>query len=206
MILTKRTKCAACLASRAIKDYAVQMNDFRKPHGNGGNRGGNDRFGRKDFGRPSFGNRGGGFSRPGSGGDFRPTEMHQAVCSKCGRTCEVPFRPNGKKPVYCKECFESTTRDTPPQNFERRGFNTPPPSRPQNNEERPFQPIRDTRIDDLKRQADAMQSKLDRILQIMESMSRPKSPVAMPQEIAQPEGGEKKAVAPKKSAAKKKKA
>jgi CxxC-x17-CxxC domain-containing protein len=38
----------------------------------------------------------GGFGRPG---------MHQAVCSECGRRCEVPFKPTGEKPVYCNDCF-----------------------------------------------------------------------------------------------------
>lgn len=42
------------------------------------------------------------FNRGNFGG---PTEMHQAVCARCGKTCEVPFRPNGRKPVFCKECF-----------------------------------------------------------------------------------------------------
>lgn len=34
-------------------------------------------------------------------------EMHQATCSSCGRTCEVPFRPTGSKPVYCNDCFKN---------------------------------------------------------------------------------------------------
>lgn len=54
------------------------------------------------------GSRGGG----GGGGGFgerrdRPT-MHKAVCCECGNSCEVPFRPTGDKPVYCRECFEKT--------------------------------------------------------------------------------------------------
>lgn len=31
--------------------------------------------------------------------------MHRATCDKCGRDCEVPFRPTGSKPVFCHECF-----------------------------------------------------------------------------------------------------
>ena len=41
-------------------------------------------FGGRDSGRPS---------------------MHEAVCSACGKNCEVPFKPSGDKPVYCNECF-----------------------------------------------------------------------------------------------------
>ena len=56
------------------------------------------------------GNRGGG--RGGFGGnqrfggrDSRPREMHKAKCADCGNECEVPFKPTGEKPVYCRDCF-----------------------------------------------------------------------------------------------------
>lgn len=32
-------------------------------------------------------------------------EMTKAVCDKCGKSCEVPFRPTPGKPIYCDECF-----------------------------------------------------------------------------------------------------
>jgi CxxC-x17-CxxC domain-containing protein len=60
--------------------------------------------GRREGGFSSRDSRGGGFSRGGQGSGR--SEMHQAVCSDCGRTCEVPFRPTGDKPVYCSECFK----------------------------------------------------------------------------------------------------
>ena len=31
-------------------------------------------------------------------------EMHKATCAECKKECEVPFKPSGDKPVYCKEC------------------------------------------------------------------------------------------------------
>lgn len=34
-----------------------------------------------------------------------PRKMYKAVCSECGKECEVPFKPTEGKPVYCKECF-----------------------------------------------------------------------------------------------------
>ena len=37
--------------------------------------------------------------------DDRP-QMHSAVCSDCDKRCEVPFKPNGRKPVLCSDCFE----------------------------------------------------------------------------------------------------
>ena len=35
-----------------------------------------------------------------------PREMHKVVCSDCGKETEVPFKPDGDRPVYCKECFQ----------------------------------------------------------------------------------------------------
>ncbi|MFA6428228.1 MAG: CxxC-x17-CxxC domain-containing protein [Candidatus Buchananbacteria bacterium] len=54
------------------------------------------------FGRRDSGSRG--FNRGGSDGGRMA--MHEAVCSECGQTCEVPFKPTGDKPVYCNNCFK----------------------------------------------------------------------------------------------------
>ena len=56
--------------------------------------------------RRSFGNR-----RPFGG----PREMHKATCAECGKECEVPFKPRGDRPVYCKECFLKRKGITPSQ-------------------------------------------------------------------------------------------
>ncbi len=52
---------------------------------------------------------GGGRDRGGYGGGSnsgsRPN-MHSATCAKCRERCEVPFKPNGKKPIFCSNCFE----------------------------------------------------------------------------------------------------
>jgi CxxC-x17-CxxC domain-containing protein len=29
----------------------------------------------------------------------------RAICADCNKECEVPFKPSGGRPVYCKECF-----------------------------------------------------------------------------------------------------
>ena len=33
-------------------------------------------------------------------------QMHDAVCSDCGKDCQVPFKPASGKPVYCRDCFQ----------------------------------------------------------------------------------------------------
>jgi CxxC-x17-CxxC domain-containing protein len=56
---------------------------------------------------------GGGYGGNGGGGggyassSFRsgPREMFDAVCARCGKDTQVPFRPTGARPVYCSDCF-----------------------------------------------------------------------------------------------------
>jgi CxxC-x17-CxxC domain-containing protein len=50
--------------------------------------------------------------------------MFKATCASCGNACEVPFKPNGSKPIYCRDCFK---KEMP------------------SNETRPFQPRSDDR-------------------------------------------------------------
>jgi len=48
---------------------------------------------------------------------FKPTqpedetkELHAALCSECGSECEVPFKPDPHRPVYCKACWAKRRR------------------------------------------------------------------------------------------------
>ncbi|CVK18891.1 MULTISPECIES: zinc-ribbon domain containing protein [Sporomusa] len=42
----------------------------------------------------------------GSGSAGRPQrEMYDAICAECGAKTQVPFRPSGDRPVYCRDCF-----------------------------------------------------------------------------------------------------
>lgn len=94
------------------------MSNYNNQGGNGrfgGNSGGGSQFrgnSKKPFQRNSrFGNR--------SGDSIGA--MHKAICAECGTTCEVPFRPNGEKPVYCKNCFGNMGRgDTGGDRFPRK--------------------------------------------------------------------------------------
>lgn len=61
-------------------------------------------------------------SRGNDRGSDRPA-MFDAVCAKCGSACQVPFKPNGRKEVFCSKCFETVnggdSRDS--GRFENRG-------------------------------------------------------------------------------------
>ena len=56
-------------------------------------------------------------SRCKQGFDSGSREMHKSVCADCGKECEVPFRPTGDRPVYCKECW---TKRRPPSTEDNR--------------------------------------------------------------------------------------
>ncbi len=66
-----------------------------------------------DSGRPqrSFsggGGRGAGGGRSGGGGfGGAPRQMFPATCASCGQQTEVPFKPSGNRPVYCRDCFQA---------------------------------------------------------------------------------------------------
>lgn len=115
------------------------MKDFKKSHS----------FGKRDFGgRPSFGNR---------GSDW-PAESFDATCSGCNAHCEVPFRPNGKKPVYCRNCFKQNAPATT-------SFTGQPFTRPTEYKE-------DGSTNDLKKQFSILNTKLDRLISAIEAQTR----------------------------------
>ncbi len=94
----------------------------------------NKKFGGNKFGKKTFGggNRGGfGGGRGGFGGGRDRGErppMHEAICSECGQTCQVPFRPTGDRPVYCNTCFQAQKSGMAPRH-EDRGFGNDRPAR-----------------------------------------------------------------------------
>ena len=132
------------------------MTNFRKPYGGGGSRTGGAR---PKFNRNASARTG----RPGarSGSSYRgDMEKFDAICSNCGKSCQVPFRPDGKKPVYCKDCFDAPRTMHP--TFKRN---------PRVSAERVASPTpsgEGKTIGDLTRQIAAMNAKIDTMLKILE--------------------------------------
>lgn len=131
------------------------MRDFKKSGSfgrqSGGNIGGGN-FDRRESRRPSSGGRG--------GFDGGHRDLFDATCANCGKPCQVPFRPSGDRPVYCRDCFarqagsSGGSGNIPKKNFESRPpFRTHAP-----------QGIADQRIDEIKRTLDAVNSKIDQLL------------------------------------------
>ena len=150
------------LLTNSNKKY---MKDFRRQNGNGAGR--NEGFERRepsnDFRAPrrDFDNRGGFNKYQGDrGSSTRNETMHKAVCSDCNKSCEVPFAPNGNKPVYCNDCFGKKKGGS----FEKRDF---APRGPIAHESKLQSQPRDTRIDEIKSQIDSMSTKLDRMMKVL---------------------------------------
>ncbi len=116
---------------------------------------------RNDRGRG--GGRGfGGGSRGGGGGGFRGRdsgrrEMHKAVCDECGKDCQVPFRPSGDKPIFCSDCFERKDGGAPRRPTRRGGGGSGSFDKGDNTNKQ------------LLEQMTSLNSKLDRILKVLES-------------------------------------
>jgi CxxC-x17-CxxC domain-containing protein len=100
--------------------------------------------------------------------------MFKAICSDCGKECEVPFKPNGSKPVFCRDCFQGKRRFEGPKpefarrpNFEDRG--------PQHQGPPPPPPHREDFA--------ALNAKLDRILNLLTVKPEVKEVVSKPEKI-----------------------
>lgn len=83
--------------------------NYSKDHRPGGNSG--KRYARRGFGGGgSFGGR----------DNAKPT-LYPAICSECDKECEVPFKPSGDKPVFCRDCFKNQG-DSKPRESGKRDF------------------------------------------------------------------------------------
>jgi len=140
------------------------MQNFKR-NDRGGFRGNGDNGGFKG------GFRGGrGDNRGGDRGERGPVTMHSAICSSCGKPCEVPFRPTGEKPVYCRDCFagrsamggERSQRKDPRTFSANVSNNSQTNSNSQNN----------SNNYELKKQVEAMNVKLDKLLNVVHSLSQ----------------------------------
>lgn len=154
-----------------------------------------NRGGRSGGGR-SFGGR-----RDFNRGSDRPT-LHKTICSKCGKECEVPFRPTGSKPVFCRDCFRDNggAQDSrrPESNFSRPSFDNRDDNRGRSSEGPQY-----------KEQFEALNVKLDKILRILTPNAVKAEAPMIQEEIVQETGlqpeeqiviPEKKKRAPKKPA------
>ena len=45
-----------------------------------------------------------------AGTDQLGRQLYNAKCAKCGKQAQVPFKPSGDRPVYCRDCYMEQRR------------------------------------------------------------------------------------------------
>jgi len=105
-------------------------------------------------------------------------QMHSATCATCGVPVQVPFKPDGSRPIFCREHFGAGTQNTrqAPSGGPRRPFSGPREfsGKREFGPRRDFRPapVRtvvqpaapDPRIDEIQRTLAKLQVKLDQVL------------------------------------------
>ncbi len=91
----------------------------------------------------------------------RNNEIHTTKCADCGKSCQVPFKPNGKKPVYCNDCFAKNGGQGTPRTYsakpERSSYS--PTSQPHNDSKK---------FDQMSTQLKALNEKFDKVIALLE--------------------------------------
>jgi len=147
------------------------MFDSKRKGGFKGGKGGGKRFGGgSKFGGNKFG--GGGFGKRSFGGRGSDrAEMHSAICDQCDKECQVPFKPTGDRPVFCNNCFKSQGEKpgkSDRKDFGDRGYEKR--DRPEPNMENVYTTKGNAgagNADQYKKQFDALNAKLDRIIKLL---------------------------------------
>ncbi|MBC7766879.1 hypothetical protein H7Y21_02720 [Arenimonas sp.] len=103
----------------------------------------------------------------------RPITIYKTICDTCHQACEVPFKPNGKKPVFCDTCFKNMREPAPVEGaYVRRKdktiFDTPENFVQPTN----LSPMTDTNatIMQLKRELSSANAKLDKLIDMFNKL------------------------------------
>lgn len=162
------------------------MGNFQGDSRSGGFRGGN-RGGKPDFKKKTWNN-----DRSGGRDGDRDNTMHKATCSECGKSCQVPFRPLGDKPVYCSNCFAAKREGGSDrgERSERGDFSERRPRRefadrrPEPHFHEKPMPAHDG---EAKKQLEEMNRKLDRLIDAVEKLVQMKKEPAVVKPLPEPE-------------------
>lgn len=146
------------------------MEDFKQDRGKRSSSGQESRFGERDRGKSSFSgkSRGESYNR-----DRGPVAMHPAVCDQCGKACEVPFRPTEGKPIYCTICFGEKKNAGKNKNSDRTSNDKFNKSETSNNVNSGSS-FGKGNNNDLKKQVEILNVKMDRLIKAVEAMNNTK--------------------------------
>ena len=105
----------------------------------------------------------------------KDVQLFNATCTTCGKSCEVPFRPDGTKPVLCRDCFAAKNA-SPMGGRERNDRDerfAPRTNERSNDGARPHNPpvVQNTDITALTRQFAVLEAKLNEVLALLQIKS-----------------------------------
>jgi CxxC-x17-CxxC domain-containing protein len=107
--------------------------------------------------------------------------LFKTTCNHCGKDCEVPFKPNGSKPVYCSTCFNKDQHEAPrrpvrgpdERNYNvgnrEHGFSDRHAQRPDRS--------RESGAEGFRKELEALHHKLDSILAVLDTVVEKLNPI-----------------------------
>ena len=134
---------------RPMPGKSVYCSNCFKKEGEGG------KFEKRSFGKRDFGK-----------ANFEDRQMFEAICADCGKGCQVPFRPSGEKPVFCRDCFGMKKEG---------GFGAGKPGPSMGNKGN-FEPRKPDRTSE---QLEKMNAKLERMLKLLEALGQKREPASV---------------------------
>lgn len=60
-----------------------------------------------------------------AGTDQYGRQLYTVKCAACGKDTQVPFKPAGNRPVYCRDCYMQRRKDRGGSGGDRGGFRGP---------------------------------------------------------------------------------
>ena len=102
--------------------------------------------------------------------------IYKTICDTCHQACEVPFKPNGKKPVFCDACFKhmrepSATEGAYVRRKDKTIFDAPENFvQPVNPLTGTYAPSQEVRIAELKRELSSANAKLDKLIDMFNKL------------------------------------
>jgi CxxC-x17-CxxC domain-containing protein len=156
--------------------------------------------------KPRFESRGNGGGNRYENRGPKDVQLFAATCTTCGKSCEVPFRPDGTKPVLCRDCFaQKNASPSNGGNFERRERTDE--RKPERSYEAPRVPVTPgvtkAELVQLTSQIIALEAKVTELLVIVKSNQTKQETVKTP-EVSEAAPVKKKTVKVKKEAVAKK--
>ncbi len=146
----------------------------------------------RSFGaKPAYSKPFGGDSRSTDSRNYNPKDRaprenksYPATCTNCSIACDVPFRPDGSKPVLCRDCYSKKGPATTSAPAGRDRF-AQTDSRSERFSSNSTNTSQQTEINQIVKQLGALETKINQILELMKTVEKTEAvfPVSTEKEV-----------------------